>query len=403
MTLKAPASRNVLLASPVLAAALLAGALVAVSVLAARTLRARDAAVRDGLLARAAHEMEGSLRESGPENAAATLAAVGEAHRDLVRGLAVVSGAGVLASWGALEGTPFQTAARLGPAWRGHAGPGAAMGMGPPGPMGRSPFVLRLHPRPDAGSAGRLPFLLVTGSLAAGIGLFASSLLAARGLAARERLERVEAERQRLDALALAGAGLAHRIRNPLAAIKGTAQLMAEQPQAPVAPRAARVLEATARIEELAGQLLRFARPPDPNAELFDLAALAREAAERAVGRVETIAPAPVGVRADAGHAADVLDELLANARAHDVDGTLEVEAGIAGATGFVEVRDRGAGLSLDAEQAFAPFVTTRPGGTGLGLPTVRALARANGGDVTLAAREGGGCAARLTLPQGAA
>jgi signal transduction histidine kinase len=68
-----------------------------------------------------------------------------------------------------------------------------------------------------------------------------------------------------------------------------------------------------------------------------------------------------------------------------------------------VEVRDRGRGLAIDAERAFDPYVTTRPEGTGLGLATVRALARANGGDITLAARKGGGCVARLALPAGRA
>jgi len=43
--------------------------------------------------------------------------------------------------------------------------------------------------------------------------------------------------------------------------------------------------------------------------------------------------------------------------------------------------------------------VTTRPEGTGLGLAIVRALARASGGDVTLAPRRGGGTVARLTVP----
>jgi len=73
--------------------------------------------------------------------------------------------------------------------------------------------------------------------------------------------------------------------------------------------------------------------------------------------------------------------------------------AGSAGGTAWVEVRDRGPGLSVDPARAFDPYVTSRPGGTGLGLPTVRALARANGGEVTLEARSGGGCVARLTLP----
>jgi two-component system nitrogen regulation sensor histidine kinase NtrY len=103
---------------------------------------------------------------------------------------------------------------------------------------------------------------------------------------------------------------------------------------------------------------------------------------------------------ADRDHAADVLDELLANARAHDPAGEIEIAVGTSGGAAWAEVRDRGPGLSVEAPRAFDPYVTSRPGGTGLGLPTVRALARANGGDVTLEPRPGGGTAARLSLPR---
>lgn len=383
--------RGLLLVFPVVVAAALAAALIAVSVVAARSLRARDAAVRDGLLARTGHELEGLLRENGAGGSEAVLREFGTAHRDLLQGIAVTGRSGVVSAWGVLAAVPFEMPAMLGPGWRGLGGGG----MG----TGRSPFTLRLHPAPGVGTDVPLATILVAGSVVAAAGLLLSSILAARGLAERARRDRLEAEKQRLDALALAGAGLAHRIRNPLAAIKGTAQLMASQPEAPVSERVARILEASARIEELALQLLRFARPPDPRPEVFDLAALACDAARRAGAGAPAVTPAPVLVRADAGHAEDVLDELLANARAHDASGPLEVAPGRAPGVGFVEVRDRGPGLSVSPEEAFAPFVTSRAGGTGLGLPTVRALARASGGDVTLAPREGGGCVARLALP----
>ena len=387
--------RRWLLASPVIVAALLAAALVGVSFVAADSLRARDAAVRDGLLARTGHELEGVLRESGYPDASAALARFASGQGPVVRGIAVASAAGTLVRWGATDGAPFEMPAMLGPGWRGLGGPGT-------GPMrgGRSPFSLRLYPAPGTGRAGRLAALLVTGALLAAAGLVASSVFAARGLAERERSQRLESERERLDALALAGAGLAHRVRNPLAAIKGTAQLIAAQPQAPAGERAARIVEASVRIETLVSQLLRFARPPEPRAEPFDLASLAREAAARTPGAASVSAEVPVPVRADAGHVADILDELLANARTHDPDGALEIAVGIGPREASVEVRDRGAGLSVDPEELFAPFVTTRPGGTGLGLPTIRVLAHANGGEVRLAAREGGGCVARLTLPR---
>ncbi len=392
--------RSLLLASPVLAAAVLAAALVGVSLVAANSLRARDAAVRDGLLARAGHELEARLRTDGPEGVDGALSEFLGANAALVRGVEVVSFAGVAARAGETEGVPVEMPAMLGPAWRpAGAGPGSGAGPGPGYGPGRGPFTLRFFSARGAASSGGLALALVLGSIVAGAGLVVLSVAAARGLAERERRERLEAERERLDAVALTGAGLAHRVRNPLAAIKGTAQLMADGHGLQVVERSRRIVEASVRIEELVSQILRFARPAEPQPQSLDLVAQAREAAERAGLAVTVSGPPAVGAFADGGHVADVLDELLANACAHDSGGVLEMAAGSAGGTAWVEVRDRGPGLSVDPARAFDPYVTSRPGGTGLGLPTVRALARANGGEVTLASRAGGGCVARLTLP----
>jgi signal transduction histidine kinase len=103
----------------------------------------------------------------------------------------------------------------------------------------------------------------------------------------------------------------------------------------------------------------------------------------------------------DRGHALEIVEELIANARAHDASGEITLAVRAEGGRALLEVCDRGSGLAVDPEGAFDPYVTTRPGGTGLGLPLVRALARASGGDVTLTARGGGGCVARLSLPEG--
>ena len=391
---------RILFAAPLAAAGLLAVALIAVALVAATTLRERDVAVRDGILARAGHEVEERLRESGPEGASAAIEASVKGSGSVLAGAAVVGPGGFVAKGGETEGAPFEMPAMLGRDWRPMTGMGAGrgpmMGRGGPG----SPFVLRLYPAPDVGRKTGLAGALVLGSVVAGAGLLGFSLFAARGLAGRRRLDRLEAERQRLDALALAGAGLAHRIRNPLAAIKGTAQLMADQPASPAGERAARIVDASGRIEELVTQLLRFARPPEPLAETFDLAALAGESAERAGGlRLE--GSAPVMAVGDRGHVLEIVEELIANARAHDTSGEITLTVLKGAGRSLLEVRDRGPGLTVDPERAFDPYVTTRPGGTGLGLPFVRALARAAGGDVTLAAREGGGCVARLSLPEG--
>jgi signal transduction histidine kinase len=391
---------RLLAATPVAAAGLLAVALIGVALVTVRTLRERDAAVRDGMLGRAGHELEARLRESGPEGASAAIEAFVRTSGSVLAGAAVAGPAGFAAKGGEREGAPVEMPAMLGRDWS----PMTGMGQGRGPMMGRgrmgSPFVLRLYPAPGAGHETRLAGALVLGSAIAGAGLLGFSLIAARGLSERRRLERVEAERERLDALALAGAGLAHRIRNPLAAIKGTAQLIADQPASAAGERAVRIVAASRRIEELLTQLLRFARPPEPLAEPFDLTALARETAERAGGLRLEQGEAVMAV-GDRGHALEIVEELIANARAHDASGEISLAVGKEAGRSLLEVRDRGPGLAVDPEEAFDPYVTTRPGGTGLGLPLVRALARASGGDVTLAAREGGGCVARLSLPEG--
>jgi len=388
-------------AAPVLAAGILAVALVGVALVASRTLRERDAAVRDGTLARSGHELEARLRESGPQGAEAVLGEFLAERKTLLSGAAVAGPAGVLVALGATEGVPFEMPGMLGREWRDAIGMGPGRGpMTGRGGMGPSLLVVRLYAAPGFGREKGLADALLLGSIVAAAGLLGLSLFAARGLAERRRAELLELERQRLDVLALAGAGLAHRIRNPLAAIKGTAQLMADEPASPSGKRAERIVEASARIESLISQLLRFARPPEPVCEPFDLAALVREFAAEA-GGLPVDGEGPVRAVGDPGHAQEILEELVANARAHDASGDVRLAVRAEGGRSVVEVLDRGAGLSVDPERAFDPYVTTRPGGSGLGLPTVRALARASGGDVTLAPREGGGCAARLVLRAG--
>ena len=117
------------------------------------------------------------------------------------------------------------------------------------------------------------------------------------------------------------------------------------------------------------------------------------------VGGTVVRAERAVQVRADREHVETILEELLANARASDPGGTIDVTARVQGTRAVLEVADRGPGLDLDPASAFEPYVTSRPDGTGLGLAIVRALAASNGGTATLAPRPGGGCVASLSLP----
>jgi two-component system sensor histidine kinase HydH len=78
------------------------------------------------------------------------------------------------------------------------------------------------------------------------------------------------------------------------------------------------------------------------------------------------------------------------------------IEIQVAMLDGFCEITilDRGPGIPPDVrDHLFEPFYTTRPGGTGLGLPIARRLSQTQGGTLTLDDRPGGGTIARLRLP----
>jgi signal transduction histidine kinase len=413
------------------AAAAFALVLLATALLASRTLRERDAAVREGVLVKAAHALETRLRESTPEEVGAALESFLRENAASLVSVELLGPFGSVARAGesvppelAAAGSTVEVPAGLGRAWRALAfgsgsgegqGPGAGPGAGPgpfgrglgrgPGGAGGPPFRLRLTPRASLGRASGLATAVLAGGVASAVALVSLAFVAARGLAERQRREAAEAEARRLQTVARAGAGLAHRLRNPLSVVKGTAQLLVDRVPAAERERVERIVDASVRLETILTRLLEFARPPSPQATAFDVLALAREVASRlgangGPSRVEvTGAGEGLTARADREHVESILEELLANARAFDPEGKLEVAVRRAGESVVVEVADRGPGLQIEAARAFEPYVTSRPDGTGLGLAIVAALAAANGGTAAIASREGGGCVASLALP----
>lgn len=383
------------------AAALLGAALVAVAATAARALAENDRLVREGILLRLGSEIAAELRFAGPDDADAVLADLGATSADVLAGAEVLVGGEQVARWGRVGPDAVEMPAALGPAWRGAAaGEGGQRRMrGGEGP-GHPPFRLRLEPSPRLHPTRRTGPLVLGGSVAASLALVALAFLVARGVNRKRQLAVAHAESARLQTVARAGAGLAHRIGNPLAAIKGTAQMLAATSDAQVRDRSGRIVAASERIEDLVRQLLRFARPVEPNPSRLDLRAVARALAPGLGDGVQVLVPEGSGAAAlaDGDQVIAILEELLANAKAAGA-AEIEIADGADGSVAWIEIRDHGPGLALDAEQAFEPYVTTRENGTGLGLPIVRSLARANGGDVRLFPREGGGVVARVELP----
>ena len=147
----------------------------------------------------------------------------------------------------------------------------------------------------------------------------------------------------------------------------------------------------------------RLARLPQPQLAATPLTPLMRRVAALETRLQVAVDRGPeVTVRADG----DQIEQLLINLVRNAADAALETTGGVR--IGWrlrpgqleVWVRDEGQGLS-NPENAFVPFYTTKPGGTGIGLVLCRQIAEAHGGTVTLENRPRGGCEARLRLPHG--
>jgi two-component system, NtrC family, sensor histidine kinase HydH len=294
-----------------------------------------------------------------------------------------------------------------GPDFRG--GPptfGPPPGPGPPGPdRHHHPLVIEFEPISSADGIRRALASLWLSSSAAVLLTAAAWILSAR----RHRAERAEAQlsaQRHLARLGEMSAVLAHEIRNPLAALKGHAQLLAEQvAEGDVAARVDRVVKEAVRLEQLTNDLLEFARsgairvaPANP-AELLQRASRATDPA-----RVEVTAiGAPDVVELDAARIEQVLINLIDNGLQVSPPGrNVHVAASAQGDGLLLTVRDHGTGVRpADRLRIFGPFHTTKTRGTGLGLAVASRIVELHGGriDVIDADDGDGGALFRVFLP----
>lgn len=277
----------------------------------------------------------------------------------------------------------------------------------PPGSAGQRPGPLvRLEYEPRLAAAVRqraLRDLVVSTTVA--LSLMIAALVYHRTRRRATRTEGELAKRRHLAALGEMSAVLAHEIRNPLASLKGHAQLLEEQlagEERKVA-KARRIVEEAGRLEQLTNTLLDFVRAQQIRRRPADPRALARRAAELTdAARVEVDdAGAPAEFQLDGMRVEQALVNLLRNALQVSPPGTavrIEVTQEAGGL--LYVVSDRGAGVPKELrERIFEPFVSGRTQGTGLGLAVVRRVAELHGGRAEVADRAGGGSEFSLWLP----
>jgi len=215
-------------------------------------------------------------------------------------------------------------------------------------------------------------------------------------------------EQAALTELGQLAAVVAHEVRNPLAGLRGSLQILESRLPATIREREI-IGPMIQRIDELGKtveDILLYARPQPPRFRTFDLGLLISETAASARAAMADSCPPiaisgdPAVVQADPEMLRAVLLNLLLNACQAGAGHEVEVVTKVRGATCHIQVLDRGPGIPEDVrERVFGPFFTTKSGGTGLGLAIVRRLVDAQGGSVVLSAREGGGTIAEVLFP----
>ncbi len=248
----------------------------------------------------------------------------------------------------------------------------------------------------------------IGGSVAPLVGVErAGSVVVFQDLTELRRLQGEVANAERLAELGRLAAGLAHEVRNPLAAMIGCLQLLSAD-----APRldeeGGRMLgivqREAERLSKLVEEFLTYARPSAPRAQGVPSRALLEELTQTAknglkavsveLGRCE--AHVDVVARCDPAQLRQVLWNLLVNADAVIAlagrGGTVNVSVRSEGEEVIFHVDDDGPGVPEELrDRVFEPFFTTRPDGNGLGLATCQQLVRQNGGSINVSTSPLGG------------
>jgi two-component system sensor histidine kinase PilS (NtrC family) len=232
-------------------------------------------------------------------------------------------------------------------------------------------------------------------------------------------LEDTVRQRERLASVGELAAGMAHEIRNPLAAISGAMEVLQQDLRLDGEPATLMgiVLRETERLNGLIGQFLLYARPASPEKRSCDLARLITETL--ALLRThhdfrpdieirEDLPNAPVWVEADANQIRQVVWNLLINAlQAMSEGGQLAVRLRTVVAEHKPQVEltvgDTGHGIKPDdLHRMFLPFFTTKTGGSGLGLAIVHRIVEEHRGHVDVHSEWTKGTQVTVTLPVGA-
>ena len=228
--------------------------------------------------------------------------------------------------------------------------------------------------------------------------------------------EKIESER--LNALTMLAAGVAHEIGNPLNSMNIHLQLLERKLKKAVPDLYEAELrdlidtstDEVKRLDHIIDQFLKAIRPSQPQLEPTDVNALVKESMrflepeikDRGISLTLELRSALPPLQLDPDQIKQAFYNVVKNAsQATDQGGSITVRSDLTDEHVSVIFTDTGEGISAsEMSDVFQPYFTTKKSGTGLGLLIIRRIIREHGGDIKISSEEGKGTSVTISLPR---
>lgn len=237
------------------------------------------------------------------------------------------------------------------------------------------------------------------------------SIVIFQDLTAYREMEEAVRRAEKLSAVGQLAAGIAHEIRNPLASMSGSIQMLRDELVLDQENKRLMdiILRETERLNRLITGFLDYARPYKPEKEEVDFSNVLTETLdifEKGLSQDQRITiqrdiMPQLKVYGERERLKEVLWNLFNNAaQSMPGEGTVNISLKKEGDLAVAEIRDTGEGIEeKDLERVFEPFFTTKSYGSGLGLATVYRIIEGHGGEIRVESEKGKGTVFSVRLP----